>query len=99
MASLYERDYTHLGQALHDRLHEPYRKALIQGFDDVIQAAYDLGAYGACLSGAGPTILIFLPAGNQDFGRQLQEKLRSIPGGWKAVLTDFDRRGAVVETL
>lgn len=99
VASLYERDYTHLGAALHDRLHEPYRKTLIQGFDDVIQAAYDLGAYGACLSGAGPTILIFLPAGKQDFERQLQEKLRSIPGGWKAVLTDFDRRGAFVETL
>ncbi|MCL6453769.1 MAG: homoserine kinase [Alicyclobacillus sp.] len=40
-----------------DRLHEPYRQALIPGFDDVRRAAKRAGAKTVTLSGAGPTLL------------------------------------------
>ncbi len=43
--------------ALDDRLHQPYRKALIPGFDAVYRAALEAGAYGLVISGAGPTLL------------------------------------------
>ncbi len=43
--------------ALDDRIHQPYRKALIPGFDAVHAAAIDAGAYGLVISGAGPTLL------------------------------------------
>ncbi len=43
--------------ALQDRLHQPYRTALIQGFEHVQQAAIHAGAYGLAISGAGPTLL------------------------------------------
>ena len=43
--------------ALQDKLHQPYRKQLIAGYDDVNSAAIDLGAYGMVISGAGPTLL------------------------------------------
>lgn len=43
--------------AIGDRIHEPYRKALIPGYDAVVRAAMAAGAYGVTISGAGPTLL------------------------------------------
>ncbi|MDZ8108131.1 MAG: homoserine kinase [Nostoc sp. DedQUE12a] len=46
-----------LKTALQDKLHQPYRKALIPGYDSVNLAAVTAGAYGMVISGAGPTLL------------------------------------------
>ncbi|MGB3615203.1 MAG: homoserine kinase [Elainellaceae cyanobacterium] len=46
-----------LAAALQDKLHQPHRKALIPGYDDLHQAALAAGAYGLVISGAGPTVL------------------------------------------
>lgn len=46
-----------LRTALNDRIHQPYRQALIPGYTDVAQAAQQAGAYGLVISGAGPTLL------------------------------------------
>jgi homoserine kinase len=46
-----------LQAALHDRIHQPYRQALIPGYEAVQQAALTAGAYGLVISGAGPTLL------------------------------------------
>ena len=42
-----------------DRLHEPYRAAVYPQLPRMIEAARSAGALGACLSGAGSTILAF----------------------------------------
>lgn len=47
-----------LRAALQDKLHQPYRKALITGYDVVNAAAINAGAYGMVISGAGPTLLV-----------------------------------------
>ncbi|NJN02583.1 MAG: homoserine kinase [Leptolyngbyaceae cyanobacterium RM1_1_2] len=46
-----------LAAALSDRIHQPYRKVLIPGYDALHQAAIAAGAYGLVISGAGPTLL------------------------------------------
>ncbi|WP_414578096.1 homoserine kinase [Anabaena sp. CCY 9402-a] len=46
-----------LKAALQDKLHQPYRQALIPGYDAVNAAAVAAGAYGMVISGAGPTLL------------------------------------------
>ncbi|UKP00505.1 homoserine kinase [Nostoc sp. UHCC 0870] len=46
-----------LKAALQDKLHQPYRQALIPGYDAVNAAAMAAGAYGMVISGAGPTLL------------------------------------------
>jgi homoserine kinase len=46
-----------LQSALDDRLHQPYRKSLIKGYDAVKKEAMAQGAYGMVISGAGPTLL------------------------------------------
>jgi homoserine kinase len=42
-----------------DRLHEPYRASAYPELPELIAAALTAGAQGACLSGAGPTVIAF----------------------------------------
>src|SRR5207237_134883 len=51
-----------LAAALDDVLHVPYRRALVRGYDEVTSAARQAGAYGATLSGSGPTVVALCPA-------------------------------------
>lgn len=51
------RDYKLLKIAMEDQMHQPFRKKLIKEFDQILNTAYQNGAYGAALSGAGPTII------------------------------------------
>lgn len=61
LACLTSGDWTFLREALRDKLHQEHRAALMPGFDGVMRAATQAGALGATLSGAGPTILAWLP--------------------------------------
>jgi homoserine kinase len=47
----------HLGLAMQDRLHQPYRAKLFPAMGRLMKSAADAGAWGSCLSGAGPSIL------------------------------------------
>jgi homoserine kinase len=48
---------------MRDRLHEPYRAKLFPHLEPVADAAREAGAVGACLSGAGPTVLALVESG------------------------------------
>jgi homoserine kinase len=59
VAGLATGRYDLLAQLTVDRLHEPYRAAVYPQLPRMIEAARTAGALGACLSGAGSTILAF----------------------------------------
>ncbi len=63
LGALATGEYELLHVAMQDRLHQPYRSHLIPGLESVIEAALASDAYGACLSGSGPTVLAFTPEG------------------------------------
>ena len=48
-----------LGRLTVDRIHEPFRAAVYPEFPRMVAAAREAGAIGACLSGAGSSILAF----------------------------------------
>lgn len=48
-----------VGEAVRDRLHTPYRAALIPGIAEVEAAARAAGAVGFFISGSGPTVAAF----------------------------------------
>jgi len=54
-----------LRRATEDRLHQPVRSRLYRGMDALIAAALEGGAHGACLAGAGPTVMA-LTTGRED---------------------------------
>ena len=62
VGSLMSGDYHFLGTALEDRLHQPYRLPLIPGAAEALEAARQAGAYNGIISGAGSTLLAYVPA-------------------------------------
>jgi homoserine kinase len=59
VAALQTRRYDLLRFAMQDRLHQPYRTQVYPMMPGLIASALDAGAYGACLSGGGSSILAF----------------------------------------
>ncbi len=53
---LHTRQWELLDLALEDRLHQPHRLPLYPWADAAIEAAREAGAYGAAISGAGPSV-------------------------------------------
>jgi homoserine kinase len=91
------RDYAALREAMDDRWHQRQRAALFPAMASLIESAYDAGADGACLAGAGPSVLALCAHDPEPIGNALQataERLR-VPG---TVLTMRPRNfGARVE--
>lgn len=59
--------------ALEDRLHQPYRAKLIPGLAEILKLRAP-GLLGCCLSGAGPSVLVFYERGAEhvcDFVREI----------------------------
>lgn len=71
-ASLLTGKYENLRTAVHDRLHQPYRMALIPCGQEVFDTFYSLGAYAAYLSGAGPSLMAIVDADNEYFCGKLR---------------------------
>jgi homoserine kinase len=55
-----------IAAGMHDRLHEPYRGRLFPHLLPMTEAAREAGAVGACLSGAGPSILALVDSEHAD---------------------------------
>lgn len=54
---LHTGDTRLIAAGMHDRLHEPYRARLFPHLGPMVAAARAAGAFGAALSGAGPSVL------------------------------------------
>lgn len=77
-----------LRTAMQDRLHQPARLRLVPALDDVVRAACDAGAFGAALSGAGPTVLAVAPtrlAGRVTAAMEEAATLAGMPGRGRVV--------------
>jgi homoserine kinase len=61
--------------ALEDRLHQPYRAALVPGLDEIIKLR-TTGLLGCALSGAGPSILVFYERGYEQVCQAVQHIFR-----------------------
>ena len=87
-------DYDLLSAALDDRLHMPYRKALIHDFDFVRAQSLEAGAGALIISGAGPTLLA-LHANPERFAPEIEARLAGLTHKWRAVPLDVDTMGTV----
>ncbi len=63
---LHTGDVGLISAGMHDRLHEPYRARLFPHLEPMTTAARAAGALGACLSGAGPSILALAEPGRSE---------------------------------
>jgi homoserine kinase len=65
--------YELIGDAMRDRLHQPYREVLFPAMPDIISAAIAAGAHGACLSGGGSSLIAFASSGFHDVQHAMQK--------------------------
>jgi len=90
IASMMSGKWENLPTAVDDRIHQPYRKGLVPGMEDVFRKARDCGAFGVYLSGAGPTVMAIVPATQED------EFLKAMDGEWRARILRPNFNGAEV---
>lgn len=88
-------DFSLIGRGLHDALHQPRRRSLYPRSMELVEAAPALGALGATISGAGPTVLFW--SHWEQTGR-LVEKLRA-ECDWDVRRVTFAPGGADVNEL
>ncbi|MGH7455231.1 MAG: homoserine kinase, partial [bacterium] len=97
VAGLVQRDPELLKFGAQDWLHQPYRKALIPGFDDFLAAAYKAGAYTGFLSGSGSTILTICAKHQaQQIAQAMAEVAKQYRLSGRAEILKFAHRGAHV---
>lgn len=91
-------DLALIGRGLADRLHQPHRASLYPRSMEVVQsAAREMGALGATISGAGPTVLVWCFWQNTG---KVVEALRERLGDWAEVQrVPFSAMGADVPEL
>lgn len=70
-----------LSFAMDDRIHQPYRSGLIDGFLTARTEAQESGASGICISGAGSTLLCV--ATRPDFPARMETALSMALPGWE----------------
>ena len=90
-------DLTLIGRGLADRLHQPHRAHLYPRSMEIVQEAPRMGAIGASISGAGPTVLVW--SFWQSTG-EVMKKLTQRAGDWAEVRrVPFSPIGADVPEL
>lgn len=67
-------DKSLIGKTMNDRIHEPYRKCLIKGFDELKEVAISAGAFAFSLSGAGSTVIAYSCEGESAKVKSSMEK-------------------------
>ena len=88
-------DLTLIERGLSDRIHQDRRAHLFPRSIELVAAARELGAIGATISGAGPTVLIW---SHWQSGSGLLEGLQERAEGWAEVRrAPFSPHGARVE--
>jgi homoserine kinase len=85
-----DRDW--LRCALQDKIHQPYRQSLIEGYEAVQKAALNAGACGMVISGAGPTLLALTDATNAE------AVVREMATAWMEFGVKTDVRAIAIDT-
>lgn len=94
---LQQGDWSLVARGLHDRLHQPYRAHLFPASMALLERAQDLGAIGASVSGAGPTVLFWTQV--EATGAVIAALKRETEGWADVMRVPFERQGADVREL
>ena len=96
-ASLLTGKFENLRTAVHDKLHQPYRMALIPHAREVFDIAYAHGAYAAYISGAGPTVMAIADEENEFFAGKMRFSLDNAGlHGWQVHDLKIDNQGCIL---
>ena len=92
LSALATGDTEMLFASLVDRLHEPYRASLIDGFDAVKEAALAAGAHAFFISGSGSTCMAIYT--EDGFAERVRPAVEKLPHAWRVLPLSLDETGA-----
>lgn len=92
-------DYELLRWSMADRLHQPYRKRLIPGFDAVAAEARQAGAAAVALSGAGPSLVAFAPDRHWEIAAVMKTTFEAHGLACRTFVLPVDRQGVQVSVI
>ena len=99
-ASLFSGRLENLKIATDDMLHQPFRLGLIKGADTAFRVAYDVGAYGVYISGAGSTVMAIVDNDDETFAKKIGLELKKNGiFNWTVTELRTDSIGARAETV
>jgi homoserine kinase len=90
-------DLTLIGRGLADRLHQPARRGLYERSMRLVEQARELGAVGATISGAGPSVMLWCFW--QDTGKVVEAATEAAQGWAEVRRIPFSPLGADVPEL
>ena len=94
---LLQGDWDLVSEGLQDKLHQPRRSPLYPQSMALLRRARDLGALGATISGAGPTVLVWT---HYEATGAVMGRLKPATAGWASVMhVPFEPEGAYVREL
>ena len=94
--SLISGDFTELRYGVRDKLHQPYRKQYIDGFDEIFRTTYENGSLATYLSGSGPTIVSIIDGNGREFTNKMDEFFQANSHKWRCIILECDNVGSVV---
>lgn len=94
VAALQAGEFEHLKYAVEDKLHQPYREKLIPGMKEIFDQAYNAGARGIYLSGAGSTLVALIDADNGEFLPKIKKTLDGMSSRWELKYANVSKQGA-----
>jgi homoserine kinase len=97
MLGLVSGDWELIAEGLHDRLHQPFRADLYPRSAELLARARDLGALGATISGAGPSVLVWCLY--EQTGQVVRALEREVDGWARVARLPFEPHGADVREL
>ncbi len=89
-------DLKMLGEAMTDKLHQPYRLPLIPGAQAAMDAMKQSGAAAVALSGAGPSLIAFSANSEKAIGEAAKKAFEEAGLGARILKLKISRKGAEV---
>lgn len=88
-------DYRDLDIFVNDKLHQPYRAAMIEDMEKIFEMCLKFGALASYLSGSGPTVVAIIKACDKDFIKKTEEYFKNNGIDRRCIELSIDNVGAV----
>lgn len=98
VAAFASGNYEMFRYAIHDELHEKYRKKLIPHFEDFEKTALENGALAFAVSGAGSSCVAFSLDGCERIRESFEKLIRKLKLNWQAEIFEPVNKGVEIFT-
>ncbi len=89
-------DLNLIGQLLDDRLHVPYLKSYVKGYDDIVEAAKEAGALAVSLSGDGPAMIAFARDNHDEIAARMEMTFSQFGMTARSWIVPIDTQGVII---